>query len=194
MLKVRNFRVKSVSEGGAGNATSDKENPWKDNALYLLVFGIVIVFWILGYWWPVWLDGHPDDIGKRGDMFGAVNALFSGLAFGLLFVALRLQSKELALQREELKEARAVAEQGIYEQKLSNSNAQRNIITQEREMYISTLNNLLVYYTETQRYYKEQFKLSVDPSVLKVIEENANNALLVRKKLEAALRDIGKEI
>ena len=48
--------------------------------------------------------------GQFGDLFGAVNSLFSGLAFAGLFWALRLQADqlemqrtELALQREELK-------------------------------------------------------------------------------------------
>lgn len=41
--------------------------------------------------------------GQYGDMFGAVNALFSGLAFAGLIFALLLQQQELNLQREELR-------------------------------------------------------------------------------------------
>jgi hypothetical protein len=40
--------------------------------------------------------------GTFGDMFGAVNTLFSGLAFAGLIFANLTQSKELSLQREEL--------------------------------------------------------------------------------------------
>lgn len=40
--------------------------------------------------------------GTFGDMFGAVNALFSGLAFGSLIYTIFLQRHELRLQREEL--------------------------------------------------------------------------------------------
>lgn len=36
-------------------------------------------------------------------MFGAVNALFSGLAFAGIIYTIFLQKEELALQREELK-------------------------------------------------------------------------------------------
>jgi len=46
-----------------------------------------------------------DDIQNRGtfgDMFGAVNALFSGLAFAGVIYAILLQRKELSLQRKEL--------------------------------------------------------------------------------------------
>jgi uncharacterized membrane protein len=40
--------------------------------------------------------------GQFGDTFGAVNALFSGLAFAGLYWALRLQREQLELQRTEL--------------------------------------------------------------------------------------------
>ena len=41
--------------------------------------------------------------GQFGDLFGSVNALFSGLAFAGLYWALRLQMEQLELQRTELK-------------------------------------------------------------------------------------------
>jgi len=48
----------------------------------------------------------PENSGTFGDMFGSVNALFSGLAFAGLLFAILLQRKELQLQRQELEEAR----------------------------------------------------------------------------------------
>jgi len=45
--------------------------------------------------------------GQFGDMFGAINALFSGLAFLGVVYAILLQKKELSLQREELIMTRA---------------------------------------------------------------------------------------
>jgi hypothetical protein len=44
--------------------------------------------------------------GVKGDAFGAVNALFSGLALAGVIVAILLQSEELKLQRQELTETR----------------------------------------------------------------------------------------
>lgn len=44
--------------------------------------------------------------GIFGDMFGAVNALFSGLAFAGLILTLILQRNELSLQRDELEQTR----------------------------------------------------------------------------------------
>lgn len=44
--------------------------------------------------------------GTFGDMFGGANALFSGLAFAGIIIAIILQKQELKLQREELKQTR----------------------------------------------------------------------------------------
>lgn len=46
--------------------------------------------------------------GQFGDLFGGVNALFSGLAFATLIFTAYLQRRELELQREELTETRKV--------------------------------------------------------------------------------------
>ncbi|MDH5822075.1 putative phage abortive infection protein [Luteimonas sp. RD2P54] len=48
--------------------------------------------------------------GTFGDMFGAVNALFSGLAFASLIYTIYLQRNELRLQRQELRLTRAELE------------------------------------------------------------------------------------
>ena len=66
------------------------------------LFGLVIVVWLIaplgiGYFLPGWPER-----GQFGDLFGAVNALFSGLAFAGLYWALRLQREQLELQRTEL--------------------------------------------------------------------------------------------
>jgi len=84
----------------------------KINKNWKLYFGsvIVIIIWLVSY--PVlktFVD-HKDDfskIGVVGDSFGAINALFSGLAFVGLIFTIYLQKNELRLQREELKLQRA---------------------------------------------------------------------------------------
>lgn len=48
----------------------------------------------------------PSGSGEFGDMFGVVNALFSGFAFLGVIIAILLQKKELTLQREELEQTR----------------------------------------------------------------------------------------
>ena len=63
-------------------------------------------------------DSHFDK-GTFGDMFGAVNALFSGLAFaGLIYTAM-MQREELELQREELGLTRQEFKRMVATQELS---------------------------------------------------------------------------
>jgi hypothetical protein len=61
-------------------------------AIALVAYALAVASFIAG--WP--------ERGQFGDMFGAANALFSGLAFSALVYALVLQRRELSLQRIEL--------------------------------------------------------------------------------------------
>lgn len=77
----------------------------KIKVLVTLVIGTLIFvsyFCIVNFFYP--------DMSQRayfGDMFGALNTAFSGLAFMALIYTLLLQQEELRLQREELKATRA---------------------------------------------------------------------------------------
>lgn len=74
----------------------------KDRDWFLrIASGLVVLGW-LG--WLVWTCSNLDkfDPGTFGDSFGALNALFSGLAFAILIATIRLQKAELQLQREEM--------------------------------------------------------------------------------------------
>ena len=67
--------------------------------LAVAVLFVVILYFSLSYW----LIPNLESRGQFGDSFGAVNALFSGLAFAGLIYALYLQRTELQLQRDELR-------------------------------------------------------------------------------------------
>ena len=74
-----------------------------DNTRKLLVLGIIGIFiaWSLTFTlFKIFRDSQ--DRGTFGDMFGAVNALFSGTAAILMFYAIRLQSKELSQTNREM--------------------------------------------------------------------------------------------
>ena len=66
----------------------------------------VIALWGLSWWLINKNINCSTERGTFGDMFGAVNALFSGLAFAGLIVTLLYQKEELKLPREELRETR----------------------------------------------------------------------------------------
>ena len=76
-----------------------KSEPIKE--LVTLTVCIVVVW---GIYWVVMLYLVPNwsDRGLFGDMFGSVNALFSGLALAGVIYAIFLQRRELQLQRHEL--------------------------------------------------------------------------------------------
>lgn len=67
----------------------------------MLAFLIILLWAVSGV--LIHFFVNPEKHGIFGDMFGAVNALFSGLALAGVVVAIVLQGKELQLQREELK-------------------------------------------------------------------------------------------
>lgn len=72
--------------------------PW----VPLMLIGIMVsgVWYLLGVVWPgAHGNGAGSGAGTFGDQFGAVNALFSGLAFGFLIFELALQRRELQDQR-----------------------------------------------------------------------------------------------
>ncbi|MBI3135561.1 MAG: hypothetical protein HYZ14_12865 [Bacteroidetes bacterium] len=70
-----------------------------------LIVGIVIVIFI---WIGSGIAIHygTSNRGTFGDMFGAVNALFSGLALFGIIVSILIQQQEMNLQKEELKQTR----------------------------------------------------------------------------------------
>ena len=74
-----------------------------DEGVNKLFPALVVIFVILSWSLTWYLLKDSTDRGTFGDMFGAVNALFSGLAFVGVVFAILLQSNELKLQRKELK-------------------------------------------------------------------------------------------
>lgn len=70
----------------------------------ILLLSILAIVWA-GFGVFIWYGPYWDGMAERGqfgDLFGADNALFSGLAFGGVIYAIFLQRNELSLQRREL--------------------------------------------------------------------------------------------
>ncbi len=86
-----------------------KETEAKDKlGLLYLFIGIVLVLWIanLLLFLPYIKKLEFQGAGEVGDIFGAANSLFSGLAMAGIIFTILLQKKELKLQREELRATR----------------------------------------------------------------------------------------
>lgn len=88
----------------------------KENKLMIIVAIMISFLWCLT-WLLVFLK--PEERGTIGDMFGVVNALFSGFAFLGVIYAILLQRTELTLQREELSLTRGELEKSANAQEKS---------------------------------------------------------------------------
>lgn len=86
------------------NTSSEQDS---DNGF--IITAVIVTIVIIGLWTLTYFllkDLSEGDRGTFGDMFGSVNALFSGLALAGIILTILLQRKELKLQREELRETR----------------------------------------------------------------------------------------
>ena len=84
------------------------------------------------------------EAGQFGDMFGALNSLFSGLAFAGVVLAIVLQSNELKLQRKELKLQREELE-------MTRGEAKRSADAQSALARLSALTAFLKHYEPIAR-------------------------------------------
>lgn len=81
----------------------------KDNNKWINIIGIISVILIIYSWYYTYETLKSKDLNDRGtfgDMFGSINALYSGLAFAGIIFTILLQRKELKYQRQELRETR----------------------------------------------------------------------------------------
>lgn len=67
---------------------------------------VIVTLWVLTPFVTCCIADSPEQRGQFGDLFGSVNALFSGLAFAGMIITLWFQREELHLQRDELIQTR----------------------------------------------------------------------------------------
>lgn len=109
------------------------------------------------------ISGLFDDWEKRGqfgDLFGAVNALFSGLAFAGVIVTILLQREELRLQRLELSQTRAELRRSAIAQEASERALQAQAQASWLSARLASTNSLLEYYSSQLRPLEESTLLS----------------------------------
>ena len=133
----------------------DTENGTRESRLVVLgvlAAGVILVQSILGILIYRGLQSWPDR-GTFGDMFGAVNTLFSGLAFAGVVYAILLQRKELALQRRELELTRAELKRTARAQEKSER-------AFSRQVYLMALAALVSARVETKKTFDESLEKS----------------------------------
>ena len=130
----------------------------KTRKVFILITLLVIIVTV-SYGVIVWCFILPGDRGVFGDMFGALTALFSGLAFAGIIFTILLQKEELELQRQELKLTRKEFE--LTRQEFIGQN-----VTLRKQRFENTFFNLLNYHTriiEGLYYYDGQFNPPNNP-------------------------------
>ena len=95
-MQEQNTNIQTETNSSDANASHENKNYKK---IAIIVCISTLVLWALSFFLLFW---DTNCRGTFGDMFGAVNALFSGLAFSGLIVTLIMQHEELGLQRKEL--------------------------------------------------------------------------------------------
>jgi hypothetical protein len=128
----------------------DKDPNEKDRSF--ITTAIVISIFIISLWMLTFLMlKDKNDRGTFGDMFGSINALFSGLALAGIILTILLQRKELSLQREELVETRRELKRTANAQERSESALNRQAQNLKISATLSALNTLLNYYADEEK-------------------------------------------
>lgn len=152
------------------------------------IFLVVVIWALSGYLISVI---EPGDRGTFGDMFGAINALFSGLALFGIIISILIQQKELNSQREELEQTRE-------EFKTSRITS---ILFKQVEFLNSSIDKLKFYPSGQYQfdgdrtiddftYILSELEGSRQPKGIKVlIEENSTNISKIIRRVHSALKN-----
>ena len=126
-----------------------KTNQDKLNGLYKLL-ALVLVIWGFSLFIIPFVYPKLSDRALFGDSFGAINSLFSGLAFAGIIYTILLQRKELALQRQELKGTRLELERSATAQEKSERQQRRQSENLKITAKLNALSTLVSYYTNVE--------------------------------------------
>lgn len=106
----------------------------------------VIVIWILSAIFIIYGLDSWGDRGTFGDLFGAINALFSGLAFAGLIYTIFLQREEIGQNREEIAQNRLELQKSVKAQQKSQAALKEQVKQTHLTAKINAMNTLIGYY------------------------------------------------
>lgn len=95
--------------------------------------------------------------GVFGDKFGAVNALFSGLAFAGIIFTILLQRRELSLQRKDIEEQNETLRQQRFENSFFHLLALHGSIVENLRLAAHSQRDAVVYFTELLKITNKEF-------------------------------------
>lgn len=156
----------------------DDKNEKENNLIIIAAIALIVIvgLWLFTYY--KLKDLSQTDRGTFGDMFGSVNALFSGLALAGIILTILLQKKELSLQRQELTYTRNELQRTADAQEKSEIALNRQAENLKISAKLTALNTLFNYYADLEKSlgqtsttsYKAEIKLKKN-GYLKRIED-----------------------
>lgn len=161
------------------NQNEPLKNLWITSVIILLVVTIfpVSIYFILSTW-----EGR----GQFWDIFGALNTLFSGLAFAGIIYTVLLQRKELQLQREELMQTREELKRSADAQEKSELALKEQINSMKLTAKLNALNSLVTYYSKQE---KDAFSYNN----AKTGFDYQNKRIICINKIELILNNLAEE-
>lgn len=132
-----------------------KSNLWK---LYVFIFAVMVLWWLSMFYIDFrFLDSTEK--GLFGDSFGAVNSLFSGLAFAGIIYTILLQRKELEYQRQELIETKIVLKESASAQDKSQKALTKQIENMNLAAKLDAHSSLMNFYLQVRGTFRINEKL-----------------------------------
>lgn len=114
--------------------------------LGIIIIGIVLVWALSGLLTMVYLDEWSHR-GTFGDLFGAINSLFSGLALAGLVYSIYSSRQEIQLQREEIELNRKELIKSRRTQEKSEKALEAQVEQMRIASKLSGINTLITYYS-----------------------------------------------
>lgn len=121
-------------------------------------------------------------MGLFGDSYGAVNSLFSGLAFAGIIYTIILQKKELSLQRDELMQTRIELQRSANAQEKSEKALIQQIDAMSSTAKLNAWKTLV-------DHYKEEYENR--PRGMGIENRPKDQKLVYIKKIEHELKKLG---
>lgn len=156
---------------------------WKDDKymrLFLKVCVLIILFSLLYYFTVSGLYPNPKTVSEFGDMFGGLSALFSGLSFAGVIIAILMQMQELKLTRDEMKLTRYEVAESAKAQKGSEEALSQQLKQMEAINTFQMVHN----YRETIDQTNDIDKMRIANDILDLLTEDLFND----EKFDGAVR------
>lgn len=189
-------------------STKIKFSSWMKKNIVWVMFGGVIILFLLNFSMVFFVPGE-NTRGTFGDQFGAVNALFSGLAFTGLIYTIILQRRDLEIQRHDLKLQREEIALNRKEMEEQTAEFEKQNETLKIQRFENTFFNMLSQFQEvvnslTASYKsrgdeivvdgREVFKVGFEDMSVFIIEKPENDKELRRYKgIKGTLKSEGLE-